>query len=71
MTDWQPIETAPKDDYFLATDGTLLGVGTLQWGPELADAFHSYDGKTPVSDYDGPVEFKPTHWMPLPDPPKD
>lgn len=27
-TPWQPIETAPRECEFLATDGTLLGVGS-------------------------------------------
>lgn len=143
MTQWQPIETAPKDGTkFLATDGNLLGVGyhhkevepetvlniekwkayygkvrepfkvpfttnglfpegfdylencrlsddawekakaeappfehlpnpkageVREW--DYAHAFHSFDGKTAVDDYDGPVGFKPTHWMPLPAPP--
>lgn len=30
----------------------------------------AFSDETSVSDYDGPLFFEPTHWMPLPEPPK-
>lgn len=50
---WQPIETAPKD-----------GTDLLLWEPSLGQSViaHSVNGEWPWF-------YKPTHWMPLPDPP--
>ncbi len=61
---WQPIETAPKN-------GLPILVGHAQavfdaWWSE--DAAGWTDGST--DNYDDPVTFKPTHWMPLPRPPQ-
>ena len=78
MTDWQPIETAPKD-------------GTKFWGNEGDDAramfwhegfcvyISSFQRMTmapgytiddqPYKDH-SPVVHRPTHWMPLPEPPR-
>ena len=36
---------------------------------DSAYAVYAYDGKSDVQDYEGPVFFTPTHWMPLPPPP--
>jgi hypothetical protein len=30
----------------------------------------AFSAETDVSDWDGPIDFEPTHWMPLPEPPK-
>lgn len=142
MTEWKPIETAPKDgSEFLATNGVLLGVGYhhrhvepptvrcwRRWrayydqirapfrvqftanglfpegfdyldnsrrenealeaakgsAPKIdevpnpkagqveewdhASAFYAFDGESETVDYDGPVGFKPTHWVPIPSP---
>jgi hypothetical protein len=70
MTDWQPIETAPKD-----------GTSVLVYGPwkgEFSQLKHPHEiwrGHChPVSKLwfiSGTLEFvDPTHWMPLPEPPK-
>lgn len=74
MTEWQPIETAPKD-------GTLiLGFSAQYRTPKLsqdrATIFWDADnvlgagvgwwGKLP----NGLVMTNPTHWMPLPNPPQ-
>ncbi len=73
MTEWQPIETAPKDGssilivYICPLDGPL--VKEAQWwkrwytdetnqGWMLANLDEEY------GDY-----IEPTHWMPLPEPP--
>lgn len=70
--EWQPIETAPKDgtSVLLGCDYDRLGKArvTLAW----------WDGKWLESQYwneceeeweDCTVQFRPTHWMPLPEPP--
>ena len=74
MTEWQPIETAPKD-----------GTEILLWGPycERPSPAKWYDGKWCAywdgfrvieSEGDFGTDYRefdvPTHWMPLPDPPK-
>ena len=67
--EWQPIETAPKDGtscLVVAGDGN---VGEASWcGP---------DGwwwiNTHLEHWADSIDFRhgePTHWMPLPDPPK-
>ena len=69
MSEWQPIETAPKD-------GTLI----LAWDGCQHDICEWWDGS--ISGVRGPSErdagwwidndrgeMKPTHWQPLPDPP--
>lgn len=64
MSEWQPIERAPRDgSELLLTDGERVAVwpaptpGTLFYLPGSKDA--------PGTMYN----FHPTHWMPLPDPP--
>ena len=66
---WQPIETAPKDgaEVLLA-----FGYGydapppiTCYWNSEREDWLLGNSLSVPVS-----VPAKPTHWMPLPEPPK-
>lgn len=64
---WQPIETAPKD-------GTaILGYFGQTAGDEPPDmAVIRYDKKYEwvIADLDTEQVDEPTHWMPLPDPPK-
>jgi hypothetical protein len=63
MTDWQPIETAPKDGRFIwLGDSSGLRIGF--WARERwADMARAEEG--------GPrdLTFAPTHWQPLPKPP--
>ena len=35
-----------------------------EWYQALA--FHAFDGKSATCDYEGPISFTPTHWMPMP-----
>jgi hypothetical protein len=60
--EWQPIETAPKDGRLIlaAHDETYQGgVVVISWR-------HEYNA---WADYDCDF-WKPSHWMPLPEPPK-
>lgn len=61
MTDWQPIETAPKDKEILALSPA--------WGdgrrPILLRWF-KYNGSENWRDWDADPHF-PTHWMPIPE----
>jgi hypothetical protein len=77
MTEWQPIETAPRDGVYI-----LLTQDHIAFLPEIG----SYREKTKDKIIDGNlhigrpsgwfgrsgvrVAFEPTHWMPLPPPPK-
>lgn len=64
MLDWQPIETAPKDDVIVLTDGGMLWQGFWQEGYEWVTGYN--DGIMQVS-----IKLQPTHWAPLPaGPPK-
>jgi hypothetical protein len=63
MSEWQPIETAPKGVRVLAT-------GADDW-PGLVDVGMITVGRHFWWDVDDTnvIYGQPTHWMPLPDPP--
>lgn len=69
MNDWQPIETAPKDG------SRILGawqdvMSVYHWDTQ---SFHTRPNPYWARDFH-PVYYdrsqQPTHWMPLPDPPR-
>jgi hypothetical protein len=67
---WQPIETAPKDeDYLLLLFNGRTTVGG--WTPKrtLSSGRHTWERPAGwwTQDDSG---HSPTHWMPLPEPPK-
>jgi hypothetical protein len=62
MRDWQPIETVPDDTEFIIAAWPCSGA---EFGFDVGEAVR--DGAI-WSNYFGRCE--PTHWMPLPDPPK-
>lgn len=69
--DWQPIETAPKDG-----PGILAYIPSAPWHdePHICEAFWSLwreGGGWRISDHDNGCWVEPTHWMPLPTPPKE
>ena len=59
MMEWQPIETAPKTGDMLLWDDFSIHIG--KYYPEY-ECFYAYDIAPPMC--------WPTHWMPLPEPPK-
>jgi len=76
MTDWQPIETAPKDGtdiIVMYIDIDTQCVRTAFWldyeYDPSQDGWWTYD----CSEVGGALMtriYAPTHWMPLPEPPK-
>lgn len=55
MSEWQPIETAPRDGAEVLTwNGTSRRIAAYAWD----DRWQS----------EGLPSFVPTHWMPLPEP---
>jgi hypothetical protein len=71
MSDWQPIETAPRDGTPILAWGTLHAVG---WNdgeaPSIQIAVYGYAN---CDCWYAPAMggWKPSRWMPIPDPPKD
>ena len=59
MSEWQPIETAPKDRTDIMIGAWHNGV----W--QQCMSFYMPEYKL----FNGKLEQTPTHWMPLPDPP--
>ena len=61
MSDWKPIATAPKSAKRILVYNPMVGV----YSSNLED------GEYPLRfwDYEGIWFPKPTHWMPLPEPP--
>lgn len=63
MSEWQPIETAPKDGTsFLACVGIWQTV--CHWHP------HGHWSSVGAVYSPYPSDEQPIHWMPLPEPPK-
>ena len=66
MSEWQPIETAPKDGtkiiVFDHYDGVVIARWRMRW-PESGYEWIEATGE----EYEN---YRPTHWMPLPEPPK-
>ena len=77
MGDWQPIETAPKDQNILVfgepEDLILNGDTLVHFRAPLVCAAHWDDIDSSFcltgGSWLGPF-IEPTHWMPLPEPPK-
>lgn len=63
MSEWQPIETAPKDVRFIAYYIGYKRPFIAWWN--VAD--QCFESDSTVIMNDGPEN--PTHWMPLPPPP--
>lgn len=64
MSEWQPIKTAPRSGD--------IQVYCSDSGEQMVAFWHSDDdGTFQFAHFHGvPVVCKPTHWMPLPEPPK-
>jgi hypothetical protein len=78
VAEWQPIETAPKDGTRIL-GGCPGAVKEIYWyeGHKIRGKDVFYVGCEPGwviyvvgIDYDDPVRFEPTDWMPLPEAPK-
>lgn len=70
MTEWQPIETAPKDGTrFIAVDagGEIGIVSRHDPGGAQRNPRHHYECW--VTDFNSPAGSPPRYWMPLPDAP--
>ena len=64
MSEWQPIETAPKDGttVLAVLDGCMTTISMYQAKQEwILEHDGGHDPRWPL---------KPTHWMPLPEPPE-
>lgn len=71
MSDWQPIETAPKDGWILARGGTIENAFwegepfppavAVRWLPEADCWLLSWCDGGSLLYYEGPTE-----WMPIP-----
>ena len=67
MSEWQPIETAPKHRNLLLGHAEKKWIRFGQQFPGMKDWY--YSGTTERSQYAQVKGDEPTHWMPLPQPP--
>lgn len=67
LTTWQPIETAPRDGTaILGCQGWCIEVTAFVKGTE---SYQRKEAWVVANDDEGYAQdFKPTHWMPLPNP---
>ncbi len=73
MSEWQPIETAPKDGTrVLAFDGSQIITVDYQEPSYIGVNNHIKieESWVQISDSGRATDFYPTHWMPLPGPPE-
>ena len=76
MTDWQPIETAPKDgeEVNILLFGGVLDSAEDYWPDFIGPVVAYWDCGMWVIAPTGSEKImvnNPTHWMPLPEPPND
>lgn len=67
ISEWQPIDSAPKDGTFIllfTPSGIVECRYEDSWEPQ--GCYSTYDGHGCVA-----LNDTPTHWMPLPTPPKE
>ena len=83
MGDWQPIETAPKDEFLLLHEDGAIRCGMWEnnkWVPAEIPVLVDEAGNRIVSRELAMLQpgrslelsgflYEPTHWMRLPDPP--
>jgi hypothetical protein len=71
MSEWQPIDTAPKDgsNVLVCIAGLTGSQGEAFWyqGDEYASGWITWDGANHTRTF---YTTPPTHWMPLPEPPE-
>ncbi len=65
--EWQPIESAPKNETFLAFQ--IASVRDVKYPRLFLCSWHQGDALNPPRWHDGMIGAQPTHWMPLPAPP--
>lgn len=83
MSEWRPIETAPKDAFILLYDDGMMRCGMWEDGkwtvpefPVLIDKVGNRLVSRQLEQYRGErmelswTILEPTHWMPLPLPPR-
>lgn len=75
MSEWMPIETAPKDVIILLYRPSAIGWGMVTLGKYNYDLYAKkprpfWEGWLKIGDVTQWREWQPTHWMPLPEPPK-
>lgn len=80
MSEWMPIDTAPEKVRVLVTGGdTPNRTGIATNDPDRYTPYHESHHKLPriqswyseTTRGSGKIWPAPTHWMPLPEPPKD
>ena len=75
---WQPIETAPKDEHNLLGNCREVFLGAwhsstdyyLKSGWYPVEEEYKFDNARDYCGIHAVMEIHPTHWMPLPDPPQ-
>jgi hypothetical protein len=75
MKEWAPIETAPKDGtkiigYQPKTDDEGEIINVMEWMPRQSWHRSDFTGLWVEAHGEQYESYKPTHWMPLPEPPK-
>ena len=70
MSEWYPIETAPKDGtYIIVWPSTWPGAISCAYWPEDAD--YPYWERTDAFGAHFTHKLQPTHWMRRPNPPEE
>ena len=70
MSEWQPIETAPKDRMILVWDEDVDHPEVVRWNDGVKAFLIGFpDGNADATDdIVGWTAYYPTHWQPLPSP---
>lgn len=75
MTEWQPIETAPRDGTLIIIAYKVFGRYRVYPASYGVGGFVDSDFAWGILDHDGSTNAvktgEPTHWMPLPEPPEE